>query len=119
MTKILDIQQTIAAANGNTSLAKELFKMLLDDLDIRFQQIQNSFKSRQDEELAEHAHKLYGATAYCIVPQLREATGLLDQALSAKDTSQLEELVSNVLDGINQLIKTGPDYLAKDWTQEN
>ena len=33
MNKILDIEKSITAANGNISLAKELFTMLLDDLD--------------------------------------------------------------------------------------
>lgn len=119
MTKILDIQQTITAANGNTSLAKELFTMLLDDLDSRFQQIQSSFKSNNKEALAEYAHKLYGATAYCIVPKLREATRLLDQALSDKEYAQLEELVTRVLNEITQLRINGPDYLQKEWIQES
>ncbi len=52
MTKILDIQQSIIAANGNTSLAKELFTMLLDDLDVRQQQIESSFQSKNMETLA-------------------------------------------------------------------
>ena len=68
MTKILDIQKSIEAANGNTSLAKELFSMLLNDLDVRLGQIKTSFDANNMNELAEHIHKLYGATAYCIVP---------------------------------------------------
>lgn len=119
MTKIFDIQKTIAAANGNTSLAKELFTMLLDDLDSRFQQIQSSFNSNNYKSLAEYAHKLYGATAYCIVPQLREATRLLDQALSDKEHAQLEKLVTRVLHEITQLRDNGPDYLQKEWIQES
>lgn len=119
MTKILDIQQSITAANGNTSLAKELFQMLLDDLDNRFEQIQSSFKSNNYDALAEYTHKLYGATAYCIVPQLRETTRLLDQALSDKERTILDELVTNVLNEINQLRNNGPDYLKKEWEQES
>lgn len=119
MTKILDIQQSIVAANGNTSLAKDLFKMLIDDLDSRHQQIQSSFAANNIQALAEYTHKLYGATAYCIVPQLREATRQLDQALSDKAHDQLEELVSGVLNEIDQLRENGPDYLENDWGQEN
>jgi len=119
MTKILDIRQTIAAANGNIPLARELFKMLLDDLDSRFEQIESSYKANNNEALAEHAHKLYGATAYCIVPQLREVTRVLDQALCDKEHTQLEELVTNVLNEITQLKISGPDYLQKEWEQES
>lgn len=119
MTKIFDIQQTIISANGNTTLAKDLFKMLLDDIDIRYQQIQSSFKENNYQVLAEHAHKLYGATAYCIVPRLREATRLLDEALSANELTQLEQLVSNVLNEIKQLMQSGEDYLQQDWVEES
>jgi len=77
MTKILDIQQSIMAANGNVSLAKDLFTMLLDDLDVRQQQIKNSFQSDDMVMLEEHIHKLYGATEYCIVQKLNQSTETL------------------------------------------
>lgn len=115
MTKILDIQQSIEAANGNASLAKELFTMLLNDLDTRLGQIKSSFDANNMNELAQHIHKLYGATAYCIVPKLRNSTETLDQALRQKDYSQLNELVETVLNEIQQLINDGPTYIEKDW----
>lgn len=89
MTKILDIQQSIIAANGNVSLAKELFTMLLDDLDVRGQQIETSFHSNDMEVLAEHIHKLYGATAYCIVPKLRKSVEMLEDELRKKSMLNL------------------------------
>ncbi|GMR15937.1 MAG: hypothetical protein BMS9Abin31_0234 [Gammaproteobacteria bacterium] len=115
MTKILDIQQSIIAANGNVSLAKELFTMLLDDLDVRLHQIESSFQSNDMEVLAEHIHKLYGATAYCIVPKLRKSAEALEDALRQKDYSQLKELVDIILKEIKQLISEGPTYIEKDW----
>ena len=117
MTKILDIQQSIEAANGNASLAKELFTMLLNDLDTRLGQIKSSFDANNMNELAQHIHKLYGATAYCIVPKLRNSTETLDQALRKKDYSQLNELVETVLNEIQQLINDGPTYIEKDWLE--
>ena len=116
MTKILDIQQSIVAANGNASLAKELFTMLLNDLEARFKQIKSSFNADDMNELAEHIHKLYGATAYCIVPQLRGSAEILDQVLREKDYSQVSELVDVVLDEIQQLINNGPAYIEEDWS---
>ncbi len=115
MTKILDIQQSIEAANGNVSLAKELFTMLLDDLDMRQQQIESSFQSNNMEILAEHTHKLYGATAYCIVPMLRECTAILTERLRQKDYSQLDKFVNRVLEEIQKIINAGPDFIKKDW----
>ena len=115
MTKVLDIQQSIAAANGNVSLAKELFTMLLDDLITRLEQIESSFQSGNMDALTEHIHKLYGATAYCIVPKLRDSTATLDEKLRQKEYSHIEGLVKNVVDEAKTIIDTGPDYIQEDW----
>lgn len=115
MTKILDIQQSILAANGNVSLAKELFTMLLDDLSERQQQIESSFQTGNMEILVEHIHKLYGATAYCIVPTLRECTATLEERLKQKKYSQLDEFVNSVLEEIQKIINNGPDFIKQDW----
>lgn len=115
MNKILDIQQSIIAANGNISLAKDLFIMLLDDLDVRQQQIESCFQSNDMEMLEEHVHKLYGATAYCIVPKLRESTETLEGLLRQKDYSQLKNYVDLVLEEIQQLISQSPDFIKQDW----
>ena len=117
MTKILNIQQSITAANGNVSLAKDLFTMLLDDLHVRQQQIENSFQSNDMVMLEEHIHKLYGATAYCIVPKLRQSTEALEGFLRKKDYSQLKKLVEKVLQEIQQLISKGPDYIEQNWLE--
>jgi two-component system sensor histidine kinase BarA len=116
--KNLDIQQSIAAANNNVSLAKELFTMLLDDLALRFEQIETSYQSKELSNLAEHIHKLYGATAYCIVPKLRACTQQLDKALGERNYTELEKLVTAVLHEIKQLIDSGPAFLQQDWSVE-
>jgi len=115
MTKILDIQESIIAANGNISLAKELFTMLLADLNLRQQQIEDSFKSENIDVLAEHIHKLYGATAYCIVPNLRSVTEILEEHLRQKQHPVIAELVDNVLQEIRHLINSGPAFIEQDW----
>ena len=115
MTKILDIPQSIIAANGNTSLAKELFSMLLGDLELRFEQIKESFSSNNIELLAEHTHKLYGATAYCIVPRLRKSTEVLEKDLRQNELSQLDTRVETVLQEIQNIINDGPGFIEKDW----
>lgn len=117
MTKILNIQQSITAANGNVSLAKDLFTMLLDDLGVRQQQIESSYQSNDMVMLEEHIHKLYGATAYCIVPKLRLSTETLEGLLRKKDYSQLKKFVEKVLQEIQQLISNGPDYIEQNWLE--
>jgi two-component system sensor histidine kinase BarA len=115
MKEILDIQESIIAANGNASLAKDLFTMLLNDLDVRLQQIEASFQANDMDALKEHIHKLYGATAYCIVPKLRSSTAELDEALKQENYSQLQTLVDVVLQEIQQLMSDGSTFIEKDW----
>ena len=117
MNKILDIQQSIIAANGNISLAKDLFAMLLDDLDVRRRQIEECFQSDDMQMLEEHIHKLYGATAYCIVPKLRDSTETLENLLRKKDYSQIKGYVDLVLEEIQQLISHGPNFIKEDWVE--
>ena len=117
MNKILDIQQSIIAANGNISLAKDLFIMLLDDLDVRQQQIESCFHSDDMHMLEEHIHKLYGATAYCIVPKLRETTETLEGILRQNEYSHLKNYLDLVLEEIQQLISKGPDFVKLDWSE--
>lgn len=117
MTKILDIKRSITAANGNVSLAKELFTMLLTDIDERLKQIEASFKSNNMQELEEHIHKLYGATAYCIVPPLRQSAKSLEKILREKDYSQLITHIDVVVNEIIHLIKEGPAFIELDWSE--
>jgi two-component system sensor histidine kinase BarA len=117
MTKILDIQKSISAANGNVSLAKDLFTMLLNELESRLEQIENSFNANDLQALGEHTHKLYGATAYCIVPGLRKCTGQLEDALKHKTIDKHKEHVEQIKSEIQKLIQEGPAYLELDWKE--
>ncbi len=119
MTKIVDIEQSIIAANGNVSLAKELFAMLLAELNERLEQIENSVQENNMEMLAEHIHKLLGATAYCIVPKLRMCTQPLNDLLKQKDYSQVNQLIKPVIQEIKRLIKDGPAFIEMDWNNIN
>ncbi|MDH5395861.1 MAG: hypothetical protein OEW97_06270, partial [Gammaproteobacteria bacterium] len=67
--------------------------------------------------LEEYIHKLYGATAYCIVPQLRQCTEIAEHALRNKEYDELESLIDKVLKEIKKLTSDGPDFIDKDWQE--
>jgi len=115
MTKIVDIEKSVHAANGNAKLAKDLFRMLIKDLDSRLEQINSSFANNDMENLAEHVHKLYGATAYCIVPNLRHVAENLENSLKDKRYSELPVLIELIVKEMNQLIKEGPQFIEQEW----
>ena len=115
MATLLDLQESITAANGNVTLARDLFAMLLSELKTRIKQIETSFYVHDLQGLAECTHKLYGATAYCIVPQLRSSTEKLENALTNGELNNLEILVEQIKSDIQELINEGPRFLAMDW----
>lgn len=115
MTNLFDLQDSITAANGNATLAKDLFTMLLNELESRLKQIKTCFYDHDLQGLAQHTHKLYGATAYCIVPELRSSTEKLENALNNGELNNLEDLVEQITKDIQHLINEGPRFLELDW----
>ena len=115
MINTLDIKKSIKAANGNITLARELFTMLLDDLAIKEAQINACLKNNDIDSLEELAHKLFGATAYCVAPELRMATEKLEQRLKLKQETELEHLIEHLKKVINEILSEGPLILSMDW----
>jgi len=115
MTKTLDIKKSIKAANGNITLAKELFTMLLNDLAVKEEQLNSCIKENDFNSLEELAHKLFGATAYCVAPELRMATERLEQTLKFKQNTELELLINNLQKVIKEILSEGPSILRLDW----
>ena len=79
----------------------------------------NSVQENNMEMLAEHIHKLFGATAYCIVPKLRMRTKILNDQLNQKDYSQVNQLIEPVIQEIKQLIDNGSAFIEMDWDNLN
>lgn len=115
MNDILDIKQSIINANGNVGLAKDLFQMLLDELPERLDQVNLSYQTGNFEDLLEHAHKIYGATAYCAVPAIRKAAEDLEATLKKAETTDLEVLVNELTCQIKHLILKGQEFLDQNW----
>lgn len=117
MAAKLDIQKSLAAANGNVKLAKELFDMFTHELNERAARIKSSMQAGDFESLLENTHKLYGATAYCVVPELRDHAGKLENALKMNQLDSLEILVNQTLTSITEIMEEAPNYIAQDWDE--
>lgn len=115
MIKTLDIRKSIKAANGNITLARELFTMLLDDLAVKEAQINTCIKQNDLKSLKELTHKLFGATAYCIAPELRITTEKLEQRLKLHHETELEHMIDNLQKVIKEILSEGPLILSMDW----
>jgi two-component system sensor histidine kinase BarA len=114
MLPILDIPRAIEQAGGNPDLAKELFTMLLKELPDLKTRLNQAFNDGDQQSLWDHAHKIYGSTAYCGVPALNKAAKELEEAIKQKGEN-IEKKIQTVNETIEELLDIGPTELEIDW----
>jgi len=115
---ILDKDQALEQAGGSESLARELFGMLLDDLPVLQQQLQQAIADNRAEAMWDHAHKLYGSTAYCGVPALREAARAMEECVKQHNEDELSACFARLSAEIDSLLEQGPQLAEEPWVEE-
>lgn len=109
---IIDTKLALEKANGNSELAKELFTMLINELEPLLQQIKSSYQSNSIQDLLDHAHRLHGSTAYCGVPDLKSTAQKLEASVkNQKNNDEILSNIENVDNSIKLLLKNAPDFL--------
>ena len=114
MLPMLDIPHAIKQAGGNPDLAKELFTMLLKELPDLKSKLNQAFSDGDEQGLWDHAHKIYGSTAYCGVPALNNAARELEEAIKAK-ASNIADRIQAVNKAIDELLMDGETALEQEW----
>ncbi len=117
MSDIFDPRQALEQAGGNAELARDLFAMLLADLPALRDQAKAALDSGDRQALWDHVHKIHGSTAYCGVPELREAAHAMEQAIKGGDGIDLAEPFAALERAIDRLLAEGPHLLEEaDWS---
>lgn len=115
MTDVIDYQLALEQAAGDEELAKELFEMLLKELPELKQKLHIAIKEHDLQGCWDHAHKIYGSTAYCGVPALRTAAQIMEAAVKEEDMAQIEENFTGLTKEIERLLDQGRQALASSW----
>ena len=116
MSEILDKTQAIEQAGGDEKLAKELFGMLLKEAPLLLDKLKLAVDSGDQPSMWDHAHKLYGSTAYCGVPQLRERAKAIEEAIKAKENAEILQDEFNALaTAVQSLCNEGTGLLSESW----
>lgn len=115
MTTVVDYAEAIEKAGGNTQLAKELFGMLLQDLPQLRGKLQDAIAQEDLQGMWNHAHKIYGSTAYCGVPQLRQVASDMESAVRDKQWGAIQQKFDALDEAIQQVLTQGPAHLTNAW----
>ena len=115
MTSVVDYTEAIEKAGGNTELAKELFGMLLQELPQLREKLHSAIAEEDLSAVWNHAHKIYGSTAYCGVPLLRQAASVMETTVRAKDLEAIRQEFEKLDVVIQQLLQQGPALLVQRW----
>jgi HPt (histidine-containing phosphotransfer) domain-containing protein len=86
----------LATVGGDADLAAELFAALLAGLPDEMDHLRGCLAESDWTGLAEYAHQVRGATRYCGVPALDEATETLERVARLQDP----ELVARAFAGL-------------------
>ena len=116
MNESIDTTLALEQAAGNETLAKELFGMLVNELPELNTKLTQAIADHNTLAMWDHAHKIYGATAYCGVPALRNAAKEMEAAIKAVEEHRIQQCYTALNREIGQLLKVAPEWLAKTWS---
>lgn len=103
---IVDSALALERAGGNADLARELYRMLQNELPVYQLKISGLYESGDIPALIESVHKLNGAATYCGVPELKSAANTLESALKRGESESYEAGVKHLLQAIAAVQQT-------------
>jgi len=115
MTPILDYKLALENAAGDEPLAKELFEMLLAELPKLKQDLQDALAATDKTACWDHAHKLYGSTAYTGVPRLKDVAMKMENAVKQDDEKMMTETFAILVTEIDSILEIGVHELKQNW----
>ncbi len=116
MAQILDYEMALEQAAGNEPLAKEIFEMLLAELPKLRQDLQHALADKNKTACWDHAHKLYGSTAYTGVPRLKEVAHKMESAIKDDNEQLMTETFDALSVEIDSILEIGANELKQEWT---
>jgi two-component system sensor histidine kinase BarA len=103
-TEIFSLDDARRLANGNETVAMELFSMLINELPDHKQDIHQALESNNNTLLKEVTHKLNGASRCCGTPALRKAANSLEMTIDNNEADKIKSKSSVLLTEIDRLL---------------
>ncbi len=109
----LDWKLSLKLANGNSQLAVDMLKMLVDSNFATSKQIHAAFQAQEFENLLHQVHKLHGASCYLGTPRLKRLSSEYETKLKKQQFNSLEEIHSQLLSELNKINLEAEPYLKE------
>ena len=100
----IDIEEGIKLAGGKADLAEEMLSMLIEHLPRDKPLLLASYAANERTQLLEKVHYIHGATRYCGVPFLRQASSDLETALKT-DEPNIKPYFESLIKCMDALLK--------------
>jgi two-component system, NarL family, sensor histidine kinase BarA len=100
----VNIQLSLQLSNSKPVLARDMLRMLLDQLPEDQRKIEQLFQDRAFADLEAVVHKLNGGASYCGVPHLKSTAASLEKLLQSHSYDNLDSAVAELLSIIEQLL---------------
>jgi len=112
---IIDLTLGLERASGKLDLAKDMFGMLIGNLETDRLRLQHLQEQRDYKALLEEVHRLHGATHYCGVPRVQQTARHTEVLLKQGQYERLDEAMKLLL---NTLVELQNWAAQTDWTSE-
>lgn len=100
---VIDLPLGLERASGKLDLAKDMFSMLIGNLEEDRSRLQQLREQSDYKGMLEAVHRLHGATHYCGVPRVQQAARHAEVLLKQGQYELLEEAMTLLNDALNEL----------------
>lgn len=108
----IEWEASVSLLDGNITLAKDMLKLLYNELTNIKPKIHQLLAEKQSDKLITLLHTLRGGGAYCGVSQLQNSCSAVENALKANtDQDELAPLINALFVQIDAVIAAAPTYL--------
>lgn len=102
--KTLDIEASLKYSHQNNELARDLLLILITSLKSEKDKALDFYKQNKWEEIGELAHKLYGGSCYCGVPNLQEKTKAIEKAVNENNIEKVKVIFPELIGAMDELL---------------
>jgi two-component system sensor histidine kinase BarA len=102
--KTIDIEASLKYSHQNNKLARDLLLILITSLKSEKNKALSFYRKNKWVEIGALAHKLYGGSCYCGVPNLQDKTKATEKAVDENDIKKVKLIFPELIAAMDELL---------------